>query len=204
MQNLKEQALRVLPIAMLLAVMAIMLTFIGDSQYEEQLRYQRALFSEQPWRLLTHAFIHINYQHFLLNASALALLFFLFNEAFKSFAWLIALTGSAIISATGLYFTSPDVEWCVGLSGALHGLIVYALLRTKAHPLWLFAIIGKIIAEQLPQLKDTDFLALTESFISATVVVDAHLWGAVGGLLLFILLRGLVWAKVLIEINSHK
>ncbi len=201
MQDIQDTLARVIPFTAMVALLGLMVYLLQDAGYEQSLRYQRSLFFDEPWRLLTHSLVHANYQHLLLNGSALVLMFALFSEAFNSLAWVFVLAVSAVLSATGLYYLSPDVDWCIGLSGALHGLLVYVLLRVNASIVWLIALAAKVIAEQMPQLEELPWHGVTESFIDVAVVVDAHLWGAIGGLLLFILIRTVTWLNVVIEIN---
>jgi len=204
MRNTEELLARLLPFALLAGVCGACIFLLTGGEFAEQLRYERSLYSIEQWRLVTNAFVHVNTKHLVLNLSALVLIFLLFNEAFKSINWVLVLVGAAVISSMGLYYFSPDIEWCLGLSGALHGLLVYALLRSRASLIWLFALAAKIIAEQMSYFKDSSLTGLSESIIGVPIVTDAHLWGAMGGFALFAILQSLAWIKVVIEINSDK
>lgn len=201
MQDNKELIFTLAPYALLAGLCVLSVYLLSAGEFATGLRYEREYFVEQPWRSVTHAFVHANARHLGLNLSALVLIFLLFNEAFKSISWLLVLLASAAASSIGLYYSSPDVDWVIGLSGALHGLMVYALLRARASIIWLIALALKIISEQLPQLQDSNLLGMSESFIGVPVIADAHLWGAVGGLVLFVVLQTISWIRVVIEIN---
>jgi len=201
MQDHKELIITLAPYALLAGLCVLSMYLLSAGELTTELRYEREYFTEQPWRSVTHAFIHANYRHLGLNLTALVLIFLLFNEAFKSISWLLVLLASAAASSVGLYYSSPDVEWVIGLSGALHGLLVYALLRARASVFWLIALAAKIVSEQLPQLQDSNMLGMSESFIGVPVIADAHLWGAIGGLALFVILQTFAWVRVVIEIN---
>ena len=77
---------------------------------------------------------------------------------------------------------NPELEWYVGLSGVLHGLLVAGIMANLAvgHRLeivLLLAVCGKIAWEQLygPLPGSTEFAG-------GAVVVDAHFYGLLGGL----------------------
>ena len=169
--------------------------------WELELRYERAEFTSNLWQSVTHALVHLNTQHLVINCLALFCIYLLFPEGFKSTKWIIALLVSAIVSSAGLYLFSPAIDWCVGLSGALHGLMVYVMLRARANVLWMLALAGKIILEQTTLSEQFDVANLTANLIQHNVVVDAHLWGAIGGLLFFGIVRSVTMISVIVEIN---
>jgi membrane associated rhomboid family serine protease len=81
----------------------------------------------------------------------------------------------------GLWLRDLTVEWYVGSSGALHGIMAagtLAHIRRRDVDGWILAafILIKLAYEQ-----SAGALPFTDS--SAVVVVDAHLYGTVGGLL---------------------
>lgn len=186
-----------------LGIFVFALVFINAyTDLHDTLRYDRASFFQNPEQAVGHALIHLNAQHLSLNLAGLIALFALFGAAFQTYSWLLALFVSAISSALGLYFFSPLTEWCVGLSGALHGLAVYAILRSRAHPLWLVLLVAKILVEQIDPAPLQLLSSMTTQFIEGNVVVDAHLWGAAGGFLYFSITRAYSTIRVIIEIND--
>lgn len=187
--------------ALLLLMLALSLLHT-QGHLKEILEYDRLQFHSQIWTALSHALIHLNIQHLVLNLSALVFIYILFNSAFNSLWWLVALSVSAISSAYGMYYYSPETAWCVGASGALHGLFVYAVLRSRSHILWLVAIGIKLLVEQTTWLPENFFSTATELFIHNPVIVDAHLWGAAGGFLFYGVVRSIALLFILIELNS--
>ena len=188
-------------LAMALLIAALLFIFT-QAELLASWRFDRFLFDQQPILALSHAFVHLNAQHLILNISGLVFIYLIFPSAFKSLLWIIALTASAVASAYGIFYYSPETEWLVGLSGALHGLFVYAALRSRASIAWLVAIIIKLVIEQMPSLMPTNNLTqMTEQFISNPVIVDAHLWGAAGGLLFFFIARSIAALLLIIELN---
>jgi len=188
-------------LAMALLIAALLFIFT-QAELLASWRFDRFLFDQQPILALSHAFVHLNAQHLILNISGLVFIYLIFPSAFKSLLWIIALAASAVASAYGIFYYSPETEWLVGLSGALHGLFVYAALRSRASIAWLVAIIIKLVIEQMPSLMPTNNLTqMTEQFISNPVIVDAHLWGAAGGLLFFFVARSIATLFLIAELN---
>lgn len=202
-QNTFNSWLTLRPYLLLLAVLAALLCLQYQVDLHDLLKYQRSTFLSQPEQSITHAFVHLNTQHFLLNTAALVCLFILFNHAFQSFSWILVLLFSAASSAAGLYLYSPSTEWCVGLSGALHGLAIFAMLRSRVNPLWLMLIALKLFIEQLGWFNNAGIISATEQLIRYPVIVDAHLWGATGGVVYYVATRAILGIRILIEINEN-
>lgn len=194
-----------LPQLAMASLIAALLFIFTQAELLASWRFDRFLFDQQPILALSHAFVHLNAQHLMLNISGLVFIYLIFPSAFKSLLWIIALAASAVASAYGIFYYSPETEWLVGLSGALHGLFVYAALRSRASIAWLVAIIIKLVIEQMPSLMPTNNLTqMTEQFISNPVIVDAHLWGAAGGLLFFFVARSIATLFLIVELNRDE
>jgi rhomboid family GlyGly-CTERM serine protease len=170
-----------LGIALLVACAALLLPEIGGDGARDLLRYDRAaLAAGQWWRLLTGHLVHLDVEHAALNTLGLVLMWALFARDYKPVQWvLILLTAIAAIDA-GLWLRDSTVEWYVGSSGALHGVMTagtLAHLRRGDLDGWVLAafIIVKLGFEQHAG-------ALPFSDSAAGVVVDAHLYGALGGI----------------------
>jgi rhomboid family GlyGly-CTERM serine protease len=107
----------------------------------------------------------------------------LFEGVFRNADWVrLSLVAAAAIDL-GLYFFEPDVRWYVGLSGVLHGLVAAGALALLLQREMLGAVLaigvgGKLAFEQL-----VGPVPFTAQSVGGPVVVAAHLWGAVGGLL---------------------
>jgi len=168
---------------------------------EPVLRYDNTLLVKQWWRSLTHAFIHLNFSHLFLNVAGLACIYSLFEEAFENSLWFVALLFSTVVSAAGMYLFSPEVHLCVGLSGGLHGLFIYAIIRDKAHWVWLVAFAAKLAQEQFAWFSDLQWSNVSSDFIEGNIVYDAHLWGTVGGII-FLIFYSVAMLFTLIEVNK--
>ena len=165
----------------LLAAILVLLWLTGDTG-RELLRYERtAVLQGQFWRLLTGHLVHGSGQHLLLNAVGLGLIAALFPREYPVRSWLLILASSVVVIDLGFVFLEPQLEWYVGLSGVLHGALAAGAIgwwRHESKPLALalsVVLVGKLAWEQwqgaLPLSGDMP------------VVVDAHLYGAIGGAL---------------------
>ena len=88
----------------------------------------------------------------------------------------------AISTSVGIYFYNEELIQYVGLSGVLHGIFVFGAImdinaKDKTGYLLFVGVSLKIAHEQIYGAS-TD----VSDLIEASVAVDAHLWGAVGGL----------------------
>lgn len=173
----------------LLAVCAllVLLTLSGEAG-RAWLRYDRAaLAGGELWRLVTAHLVHLDLHHVLLNCLGLALMWILFARDYPPRQWLVIVLGSMAAIDAGLVLWDSTLRWYVGSSGALHGVMAagtLAHLRRRERDGWLLAafLIGKLAWEQ-----GVGALPLSGS---DPVVVDAHLFGAAGGLAVAVFLKG--------------
>lgn len=179
-----RNAFSIVPIS-LVAAAAIALMAALQALPEElrhELRYDRyAVGSGQPWRLLTGHFVHLGWNHLALNAAGLALGTWVFGADRTPGQWLLATAMSTVSCGLGLWWLSPEVGWCVGLSGVLHGLMVvgfggWIIAGERSAWLLLGLVIAKLGWEQLGGNMPWD-----EALVGGRVIEDAHLWGALGG-----------------------
>jgi rhomboid family GlyGly-CTERM serine protease len=164
--------------ALAIACLALLLLALAGDPGREVLRYDRgALGSGQWWRLLTAHLVHLDLRHALLNCVGLALLWTLFARDYTPPQWLAVLLAAAAAIDAGLWLGDSTVQWYVGSSGVLHGVMaagIVAHLRRGERDGWLLAavLVLKLVYEQSRG-------ALPFSG-SDPVVVDAHLYGVLG------------------------
>lgn len=165
----------------LLGGLAVLLATGGESA-RLALRYERgAIFQGEYWRLLTGHMVHGSSAHLLLNMVGMGLMAGLFPRHYSWRQWLLILLASAAASDAGFVFYEPQLQWYVGLSGVLHGVLAAGAIAwwlQESRPLALalsLVLVAKLAWEQwhgaLPFSGDMP------------VVVDAHLYGALGGAL---------------------
>lgn len=170
-------------IPLLLSALIVVLALPGDST-QALLRYDRAaILDGQWWRLLSAHLLHLGGSHLLMNLAGLWLIWLLVGSALSPRSWLILLFADALITTLALLILNPQLDWYVGLSGVLHGLLVagaIADIRAGHRGTWLLlgAVACKLGWEQL-----AGPLPGSEASAGGAVIVDAHLYGALGGLL---------------------
>ncbi|RJX72006.1 rhombosortase [Vibrio sinensis] len=146
--------------------------------------WHRGLISDgQWWRIVTGNFTHTNYPHLAMNLAGLWIMAFIFRPSARSLALVIFVTSLAIGFAN---FTTHMTSY-VGLSGVLHGIFAYYALNEalngRRSSWWLvLGLIVKLVWEWT-----VGPAASTQALIQAHVAIEAHLFGALGGVGLAIL-----------------
>jgi rhomboid family GlyGly-CTERM serine protease len=155
---------------------------LGDDLAREWLRYDRDLIgSGQYWRLLTGHYVHLGASHFVLNATGLLLVWYLVGNQLSTMRWLIAGGASIVFIDLGFWVFEPNLTWYVGLSGLLHGILAAGIVASwnRDRPtasLLAVLVVGKLAYEQI-----FGPLPGSEASSGGSVVVAAHLYGAIGG-----------------------
>jgi rhomboid family GlyGly-CTERM serine protease len=166
-------------VALLAACLLLLLLTLSGEAGQALLRYERgALADGQWWRLLSAHVVHLDLRHALLNALGLALVWALFARDYSPKAWLAIVLGAIAAIDAGLWLGDSTVQWYVGSSGVLHGLMAAGALahvRTGQRDGWLLAA---LLAAKLLYEQAVGALPLSGS---DPVVVDAHLYGVLGG-----------------------
>lgn len=178
--NLPSHQRRVLLIAGAICLVSGSLQLL-PIETQQLLRYDRAQFFSQGWRLVSGQLLHLGWIHLGLNLAALVLITLLFITEFDVKRYLTAVLAGGIAVNIGLYCFSPEIHWYVGLSGLLHGLFAAGgLYLIRQQPrfalLMLLGILAKVIYEQFSAQS-----VGTEALIGGKVAFDAHLYGLIGG-----------------------
>jgi rhomboid family GlyGly-CTERM serine protease len=172
-------------IAIVIALLMLVLQALPDLA---ALEYRNTNSVFEPWRWLTAHFVHVNWQHALINAVALWVVARLFAPDLTPSRQLWALLAAALAISACLALIYPTIAWYRGLSGALHGLFFAGsvLWLIKAKPrrfqqLWLPSALFfggwiKVVLEQ-PGGAITPYA----EWLGAGVVPQAHLIGATCG-----------------------
>lgn len=163
---------------------AAALAALGGDAARDALRYERgALEAGEGWRLLTGHLVHLGWGHLAMNLAALGLIRLVVADAFSTKDWIAAFAVSALGIDLGLYVLSPAVDWYVGLSGVLHGLIAAAaLVMLRTQPALGVLLGGGVLLKLLVE-QTAGPLPLSESTAGGPVIAEAHLYGAAAGAL---------------------
>ena len=136
-------------VALLGACAALVLIDLSGEHGRILLRYDRAALAHgQAWRLLTAHVVHLDLRHALLNGCGLALMWALFARDYTGRQWLLVVLGAVVAIDAGLWLLDSTVQWYVGSSGALHGIMAagaLAHLRRREPDGWILA--GLVVAK---------------------------------------------------------
>jgi len=169
--------------------LSVLIMLTGDMG-KEALRYDRVWIGQgEAWRLISGHFAHLGWSHLALNSVGLLLVWFLIGGAYTLRSWAVIAGVTLAVMDAGFWFLNPELYWYVGMSGLLHGLLAAGIVtRLKdidaETVVLLLLLIAKISWEQF-----SGPVPGSESTSGGPVVVDAHLYGALGGVLGAILLR---------------
>jgi rhomboid family GlyGly-CTERM serine protease len=166
------------------AVIAIfcLATALAGEEGREWLRWDRdALVGGQLWRVVTGHFVHLSWPHFLLNLGAFFLVWMIVGDRLATRIWILLITVCVAGMGLGFWFMEHELQWYVGMSGLLHGLLMAGLIvgiRSSPTESLLIGsfVVAKLVFEQL-----SGPLPGSESVSGGAVIVDAHLYGALSG-----------------------
>lgn len=165
------------------AVSIIVLALLaGGTGLRDALSFDRGgITGGEIWRTVTGHLVHLGPPHAVLNVLGTILVTFLVGREFSIRQWAVISVAVVAVIDIGLWLLNPELDWYVGLSGVLHGWLaagIVALLVNRRPDAWLLAplLVAKLAFEQwqgpVPGSAET---------AGGPVVVDAHLYGAVGG-----------------------
>ena len=181
MLNLPLQPRYVFP-PLCLILLSSLLAWLGIN---DELEFNRQLIEQgQLWRLFTSQFVHANWAHLGLNCAGIALIWLLHGEYTSPSRYGFNIATLAIWCGLGVFWFCPTITIYTGLSAVLHGVIIWGAIKDvtvglKSGYVLFIGVWVKLIAEQING-PSADIGAL----INSTVAVDAHLIGAIGGVLL--------------------
>lgn len=138
------------------------------------------------WMVVSSQFTHGNLAHLLLNATGVVFIWALHGEYTTATRYWLNLGMLSLLTGVAIYLFALDIHYYTGLSGVLHGVILWGALMDiklgrKDGWLLLLGVIAKLAWEQFFGASDS-----IKDLIEANVAVDAHLYGAVCGFLLFL------------------
>jgi rhomboid family GlyGly-CTERM serine protease len=170
-----------------LAALVLVLLSLGGESWTQALRYERqAVLTGDFWRLVTGHLVHGSPRHLLLNVAALVGAGLLLARDYSPAAWLLVLTGSLASIDVAFVFWEPQIQWYVGFSGVLHGVVAAGAVAwwRREKPALALAI-SAVLLGKLAWEYWQGALPLAD----LPVVAEAHRYGALGGALVAALLE---------------
>ena len=164
-----------------LSTIALAIAMLGDGG-RDWLAFDRAAISAgEYWRLVTAHVTHLGWQHLFYNLTGLAVITYLVGTKLRAGDWILTWGLAFAFVSLGLWFWQPSLSWYVGLSGAMHGLLVAGLVSSVGRwgiDLWIVAIVvaAKLLYEQL-----VGPLPVSEGASGDAVIVASHWYGAISG-----------------------
>jgi len=168
---------------LLLAGVLVLMQWLAGPAWEH-VRYDRqAILAGESWRLVTAHLIHVDFTHLGWNLAGLALVAWLFGREFRAREWALILASSTIAVDLGFLLLEPQLEWYVGFSGVLHGLMAAGLCAWLwRSPDSLTALVATVFAAKLAWEHFAGPLPFTAGSLDVPVVHQSHSYGAIGGL----------------------
>lgn len=165
-----------------IAAIALLVAAIGDPGREVLAWSRPEIGAGELWRLVTGHLVHLGFEHLLMNLAGLALTWYLVADYLTEPQWLFVVGADLVAIDLGFWVFDPQLAWYVGLSGLLHGLLVAGTVagwRRGRPELRVLAVlvVAKIVYEQW-----LGPLPGSEATAGGAVIVDAHAYGAAGGL----------------------
>ena len=158
--------------------------WLAGPEVTAALRYERAaVLDGQWWRLVTGHLVHADAAHLAWNLAGAALVWWLFGAEYGRLEWLVIVLASAAAIDIAFLGWMPGLDWYVGLSGVLHGCMAAGLaawLARARDPLVLLVAI--LFAAKLVFEHWQGPLPFTAGTLALPVIVEAHSYGAIGGL----------------------
>jgi rhomboid family GlyGly-CTERM serine protease len=137
--------------------------------------------------LLSGHIVHLNWSHWLLNMAGLAIVAFFFSSHASLKQWLLVILVSVVIISAGIWWWITDINYYVGLSGVLHGLFLYGALREiRFYPISGYVLTAVLLAKLLWEFFN-GALPGSEDMAGGRVLTEAHLLGASGGILIWVI-----------------
>ena len=173
----------------LIVVIIILGIQILDGNKLALLDYQREnIFNGQWWRLVSGHFVHMTWMHMMLNLAGFVVIWLIFKNILDQKIWWLLTLGSMLGVDVGLLIFHPEVKWYVGLSGVLHGLFAAgAIFQIRLYGvrgiIYLIFLILKLFWEQF-----NGSLPGSAELTGARVIIEAHLYGAIGGSITMLIL----------------
>jgi rhomboid family GlyGly-CTERM serine protease len=169
-------------LALLIIAAALLLLGLPDEWTRAHLSYARdAVRGAELWRLISAHVVHLDFRHALLNVVGLVLVWALYRRLWSASEWLVIVLSGMLAIDAGLWVLQPGLEWYVGASGVLHAMIAAGLVaQFRTERAIAVGVALLLIAKLAWEARQG---ALPFAGGDQHVVLPAHLYGAIGGLI---------------------
>ena len=183
--------LKLSPVWWIPVVVSLLSIFFQAMGWDTVLRYSREGVQQGAWWLLmTGNLVHLGWSHLILNLAGLFMVWWFYDDEFSVPEWLWIFVVSGLFVTVGLYFLDPELIWYVGLSGLLHGLFIAGGIRLLGRDTRFAVMLLALFAAKLTYEQTVGSLPGTTDMAGGPVVVNAHLYGSIGGAVAAISLLG--------------
>ncbi|MCY4171195.1 MAG: rhomboid family intramembrane serine protease [Bacteroidetes bacterium] len=187
------------PITTLLLISIVLVsgyTLFVNQQLIDRLAFSPTQIPKEPYRYITAGFVHVSLPHLLFNAITLYFFGPLLELELGSTRYFILYMGALLSSHALTYFLKRgNTSYsCVGASGAISGVLFAFVLFAPFQLIYIFAVIP-IPAILFAVLFVVGSIYAMRTERSFGIAHEAHLGGAVGGLILTIILEPDVFAS---------
>lgn len=176
----------------LITLLVLLLSLLDPIYFSLLTTSPNIMSHHEYWRWLTCNFVHFGWAHSLIDALGFALVSIALFYSIPIKRYLALLLFCCLAVGIFISILSPDILYYAGLSGAIHGLLIAGCLYAADFPIWtrllvLIITTGKILQEQLPGYD----INPVNNLMPVPVAIDAHLIGAIAGLIFFLLDKSL-------------
>lgn len=145
-------------------------------------QYQRsAILEGEYWRAISGHLVHGTWQHWLLNAAGLSLLWAIFPRHLCNRSAALLSLGIALLTSIALLVLDPAVNWYLGMSALLHGLLAAWLVVDLLDGKRMAGLLLLLISLKLAYEQWLGPLPGSMESTGLPVLVNAHLYGALSG-----------------------
>jgi len=186
----------------IISLLVISLSLLGSEHFDLLTTAPGIMHTHQYWRWLSCNFVHFGWAHCLIDVVGFWLVSAALFDQCSLKKFLAILLFCCLAVGVGISIISPEINYA-GLSGCIHGLFIAGCFYATKFGVWERALVflivsGKIITEQLPGYDINPM----HNFMPVIIAIDAHLIGAVAGLV-FVALDKIQYKIRLLKSNKQ-